>query len=479
LFCGAEKRRIENMFPIFLKLEGRRCLVVGAGKIAEGKIRSLLQAGALVRAVAPEAILPVRKLVLDGSIEWYARGFESHDLDGVFLVIAATSSADVNAQVFAEAEKRNVLCNSVDDPEHCDFYYPAVVNRGDLQIAISTNGRSPALAQRLRKELEEQFGPEYEAWVKELGEARDELTAKRVDLEPRRKLLHELASREAFANRYKKSSTGKPLATGTVFLVGAGPGDPELLTLKAAKVLRAADVVLHDELVSAEILRLIPATAQLINVGKRSGKKSAGQEEINRLLVQHALMGLQVVRLKGGDPFIFGRGGEELQALREAGIRTEVVPGVTSALGAAAAVQIPLTHRDVSSALIVVTGSSKQQDQVANWPSRIPSNATVIVYMPGSDLASLTARLLASGVASGTPCALIASATLEAEQVHITTVANLDASPELPAPRLLVVGEVVRLADAARLRQQFAEFSLSASTEQQPEISSTAGETAE
>jgi precorrin-2 dehydrogenase/sirohydrochlorin ferrochelatase len=191
------------MFPIFLKLEGRRCLVVGAGKIAEGKIRSLLQAGALVLVVAPEAILPVRKLVLEGSIEWYARGFESHDLHGVFLVIAATSSAAVNAQVFAEAEKRNILCNSVDDPEHCDFYYPAVVNRGDLQIAISTNGRSPALAQRLRKELEEQFGPEYEAWVKELGEARDQLTAQKVPLEPRRRLLHQIASSEAFANRKK------------------------------------------------------------------------------------------------------------------------------------------------------------------------------------------------------------------------------------------------------------------------------------
>jgi precorrin-2 dehydrogenase / sirohydrochlorin ferrochelatase len=191
------------MFPIFLKLEGRRCLVVGAGKIAEGKIRSLLQAGALVLVVAPEAILPVRKLVLEGSIQWYARGFESHDLHGVFLVIAATSSAAVNAQVFAEAEKRNILCNSVDDPEHCDFYYPAVVNRGDLQIAISTNGRSPALAQRLRKELEEQFGPEYEAWVKELGEARDQLTAQKVPLEPRRRLLHQIASSEAFANRKK------------------------------------------------------------------------------------------------------------------------------------------------------------------------------------------------------------------------------------------------------------------------------------
>jgi uroporphyrin-III C-methyltransferase len=248
------------------------------------------------------------------------------------------------------------------------------------------------------------------------------------------------------------------MATGTVFLLGAGPGDPELLTLKAAKILRSADVVLHDELVSAEILRLIPATAQLINVGKRSGKKSAEQEEINRLLVEYALMGLQVVRLKGGDPFIFGRGGEELQALREAGVHVEVVPGITAALGAAAGIQIPLTHRDVSSALIFVTGSSKHPGQIANWPDRLPSNATVVVYMPGRDLAMLSARLTASGVAAETPCAIIASTTQESEQIHITTVASLAAAPELPAPRLLVVGEVVRLTDTTRLQPQFGQF---------------------
>ena len=267
------------------------------------------------------------------------------------------------------------------------------------------------------------------------------------------------------------------MATGTVFLVGAGPGDPELLTLRAAKFLRSADVVLHDELVSAEILRLIPPSAQLINVGKRCGKKSPAQEEINRLLVQHALMGLQVVRLKGGDPFIFGRGGEELQELRRAGIQVEIVPGITAALGAAAGVQIPLTHRDVSSALILVTGSSKHQGRIGNWPDRLPSNATVVVYMPGHDLATLSARLLSSGVAGETPCAIIASATQEGEQVHITTVANLAASPNLDAPRLLVVGEVVRLADAARLQEQFGEFTVSA--ESLVEVSSSARENAE
>jgi uroporphyrin-III C-methyltransferase len=247
---------------------------------------------------------------------------------------------------------------------------------------------------------------------------------------------------------------------GKVFLVGAGPGDPDLLTLKAAKVLRSADVVLHDELVTAEILCLIPARAKLINVGKRCGKASTPQDQINRLLLEHALLGLQVVRLKGGDPFIFGRGGEELEALRLAGIEVEIVPGVTAALGAAASVQVPLTHREISSALILVTGSSKQSDHIANWPDRLPSNATVVVYMPGHDFGALQQRLLSSGVAPEIPCAVISGATSEREQVHVTTVAELHAAPHLHAPKLLVVGEVVRFADHRRLSEQLGQLTL-------------------
>jgi uroporphyrin-III C-methyltransferase len=238
-------------------------------------------------------------------------------------------------------------------------------------------------------------------------------------------------------------------------LVGAGPGDPDLLTLKAAKALREADVVLHDELVSREILALIPSQAQVVNVGKRCGQKSARQEDIHRQLLEYALMNLNVVRLKGGDPFIFGRGGEELEALRAAGIEVEVVPGITAALGAAAGVQIPLTHRSDSSTLILVTGSSQHSDHIANWPDRLAANATIVVYMPGHDLGILEARLLASGVSPNTPCALISGATTASEQVHVTTVANLVVAPRLPAPRLLVIGEVVRFGEHRLLQQQF------------------------
>lgn len=251
------------------------------------------------------------------------------------------------------------------------------------------------------------------------------------------------------------------METGKVFLVGAGPGDPELLTLKAAKVLRSADVVLHDELVSAEILKLIPSQAWLINVGKRCGKTSTPQQDINQLLLRYALLGLQVVRLKGGDPFIFGRGGEELEALRHAGIEIEVVPGITAALGAAAVVRVPLTHREVSSTLILVTGSSKNSNHIANWPDRLPSNATIVVYMPGHDLRPLQERLLASGLAPKAPCAIISGATSQSEQVHITTIGDLVAAPRLLAPKLLVIGEVVRFADQRPLKEYLSGFSSS------------------
>jgi uroporphyrin-III C-methyltransferase len=247
--------------------------------------------------------------------------------------------------------------------------------------------------------------------------------------------------------------------TGKVYLVGAGPGDPELLTLKALKLLKSADVVLHDDLVSLEILRLIPSSTQLILVGKRSGHKSIGQQEINQLLVQNALLGLQVVRLKGGDPLIFGRAGEEIEALRRANIELEIVPGVTAALGAAAHAQIPLTHRLVSSALVLVTGHHAGTAEFADWPAKIPTDATVVVYMPGHDYLTTAQQLLRAGLRGTTPCAIVSHATLPDEQVHLTTVEELPQSPPLPAPTLLVVGEVVRLAKPATLGEQFAWYS--------------------
>jgi uroporphyrin-III C-methyltransferase len=242
--------------------------------------------------------------------------------------------------------------------------------------------------------------------------------------------------------------------TGKVYLVGAGPGDPELLTLKALKLLKSADVVLHDDLIGPEILAFIPSSTEVQNVGKRFGRKSISQPEIHALIAQNALLGLRVVRLKSGDPLIFGRAGEEMEALRKAGIEFEIVPGVTSAFGAAANAKIPLTHRQVSSAVVLVTGHQAATGEFADWPAKIPTDATVVVYMPGYEYHSTAQQLLRVGVQGWTPCAIVSQATSPSEQVHLTTVDNLHTSPRLPSPTLLVVGEVVRLAEPAALRQQ-------------------------
>ena len=251
---------------------------------------------------------------------------------------------------------------------------------------------------------------------------------------------------------------------GKVYLVGAGPGDPDLLTLKALRLLRAAEVVLHDDLVAPEILKLIPSTAQIHNVGKRCGKKKILQGEINDLMVALAATGLRVVRLKGGDPLIFGRAGEEIEMLRRNNIPFEIVPGVTSAMGAAAAVQIPLTHRRASSALVLLTAHKASEKDAAGkdaaekdaWSKFVATGATLVIYMPGQNYSDIAKRLTAAGLASETPCAVISRATTKHQRTHRTTVLDLHRAPQLAAPTLLVVGEVVRLADPAALVEGFA-----------------------
>lgn len=237
---------------------------------------------------------------------------------------------------------------------------------------------------------------------------------------------------------------------GKVYLVGAGPGDPELLTVKALRLIRTADAVLHDDLVTPEILKLIPPTAQVHNMGKRCGTKTVRQEEINFLMVTLAASGLQVVRLKSGDPLIFGRAGEEIEALRRAGAEYEIVPGVTSALGAAAAAGIPLTHREISSTLVLTAGHRASENSTEDW-SQFTSKSTLVLYMPGQDYAGTAGRLAAAGFADETPCAVISRATTAEQQTYRTTIAALHRAPRLPAPTLLVVGEVVRFADSESL----------------------------
>ena len=252
---------------------------------------------------------------------------------------------------------------------------------------------------------------------------------------------------------------------GKAYLVGAGPGDPELLTLKAVRILKTAEVVLHDDLISPEVLAFIPPTAQGHDVGKRCGRKSVSQQEINELLVNYSLLGLRVVRLKGGDPFIFGRAGEEIEALRKVGVDVEVVPGITAALGVASSVQIPLTHRDLSSALLFITGHHAKTGGAEHWPAHISPDATLVVYMPGYEYEATASTLVQKGLRTETPVAIVSQATWPQEHVHHTTLAELHLAPHLPSPTLLVVGEVVRLADHASLRSQAEELVGAANTE--------------
>jgi uroporphyrin-III C-methyltransferase len=242
---------------------------------------------------------------------------------------------------------------------------------------------------------------------------------------------------------------------GKIYLVGAGPGDPELLTLKALRLLRSAEAVLYDDLVSPEVLRLVPATAQLLSVGKRAGTKRIEQDEINFLMIALAEQGTNVIRLKSGDPLIFGRAGEEIEALRRAGVPHEIIPGVTSAFGAAASAQIPLTHRNLSSALVFITAQQAAESEAADWSKLAGSGSTLVIYMPGKDYNKLSAKLRAAGLAAETPCAIVSRATTPHQRTHVTTIGDLADSPQLAAPALLVVGEVVRLADPETLWSSF------------------------
>jgi uroporphyrin-III C-methyltransferase / precorrin-2 dehydrogenase / sirohydrochlorin ferrochelatase len=412
-----------SLFPIFVKLEGRPVLVVGAGPVGESKIGGLLDAGAVVTVVAPTATPAIQTLADEGTIVWRQREFDPRDLDGAALAVAAVAK-DIARMIHEEAQIRGVLVNSVDDPENCDFYYPAVVNRGDLQIAISTAGHSPALAQRIRIELERQFGPEYTQWIQQLGESRRELFATDMDPELRKQKLHEIANERA----------------GMVYLVGAGPGDPELLTLKALRILGQADVVLHDDLLTPDILELIPSTARVECVGKRHNERQVTQQEINRRLCEYAVAGQTVVRLKGGDGAIFGRASEEMDALRDAGISFAIVPGVTAASGAAAAAGVSLTDRRLGSALVFLTAQRCKGNPPPNWKAVAELGGTTAIYMPGGHEDDLARQLLASGLAADTPCLVVASATRANEQVVDTTLGDLPGLQKLPAPAILLIG---------------------------------------
>ena len=446
-----------SLFPMFLKLEGRGCLIVGAGNVALEKITSLLGTGARLRAIAPVACEAVEQLAVHGKITLELREFLETDLEGQSLVVTATNSRAVNRQVFLAAQQRGLLCNSVDDPPNCDFYFASIVQRGKLQIAISTGGESPALAQRLRREIDAQLPEGTAEWLDEIGNLRRQILATHPAGSERKALLHTLAERPVCASderpsrqlvfpdgsqqkRVERTTAQK----GTVYLVGAGPGDPELLTLKAADLLAAADVVLHDDLVPQAILDRCGSETRRISVGKRCGNRSITQQQIHELMIQQARSGAIVVRLKSGDPLVFGRAGEEIEALEQAQIPFEIVPGVTAMFAAAAATRKSLTDRRSASKVILTTAhhasSDSNGDRPALWRGPLPNDATLGIYMPGRDLRALAWDMLKAGLAADLPCVVMSQVSLPGEVSQTTTLAALGELEPGAAPLLILAG---------------------------------------
>jgi len=435
-----------SLLPIFLNLAGRNCLLVGAGNVALDKITSLLTTGLSLRVIAPEARAEIQQLALEGKLEWIERRFETSDLDGNFLAIAATNSPQLNAAIYQGCVERSILCNSVDDIPNCDFFFSSVVSRDNLQIAISTSGESPAVAQRLRREIDAQLPADFGKWLGHLGELRREVLETHPRSDDRKSLLHQLAQRQVC-----ESATGPsrlmalaPLADkrGTVSLVGAGPGDPDLLTVKALRLIQSADVILHDELVPQVILQLASPSAEVLNVGKRCGAKTITQDEIHALIIEHARANRSVVRLKSGDPLIFGRAAEEMAALAKAEVDFQIAPGITSAFAAAAAIGCSLTDRNRASNVTFSTGHHAQSHNHSPLPEI--EDTTRVVYMPGRDLHLLAEEWLQQGLPPDFPCAIVSYAGQPGEQILYATLAELGGLASLPAPSLLIAGWTVR-----------------------------------
>ena len=447
-----------SLLPIFLKLKGQPGLLVGAGNVALEKLQTLLTTGLRLRVIAPEGKPEFRQLAGEGRIEWVQRRFDSADLDGNFFVIAATNDPEVNATVYRESVRRGILVNSVDDPPHCDFYFGSVVRRGDLQVAISTAGESPAVAQQLRREIDEQLPADLGPWLAQIGELRREILATHPAGEDRKALLHRIAKRQFLKSnsgqtngRQSELINNEQTHSGTVFLVGAGPGDPDLLTVKALRLIQSADVILHDDLVTPAILGLANPDAEIVNVGKRCGTKLITQDDINALIVSYASDYRTIVRLKSGDPLIFGRAAEEMAALNKAGVPFEVVPGITAAFAAAAAIPCSLTDRNAASNVMFSTGHHAQSHNDAAIPEL--EDVTRIVYMPGRDLSLLALEWLQQGLPADFPCAIVSHAARTEQQVQRTTLAELGDVQPTSSPSLLIAGWTLRNSTDTQLRQ--------------------------
>jgi len=451
-----------DFLPIFVNIRNQPCLVIGGGEVAARKVALLKKAQAEVTVISPELGRELTDMAEQAEIIHVAREFEDNDINQPVLVIAATDQSDVNEKVSRLAKARGIPVNVVDNPPLCSFIMPSIVDRSPVQIAISTGGASPVLARMIRTRLEGCIPAAYGRLAALVDGFRDRVKAKFSHVEERRTFWeavlegtvadrvfsgHEDEAKEEL-ERAIDAAEARPNFQGEVYLVGAGPGDPDLLTFRALRLMQAADVVVYDRLVSPAIRDLVRRDAEMVYVGKERNKHTMQQENINQLLVRLAKEGKRVLRLKGGDPFIFGRGGEEIELLAQEGVAFQVVPGITAAAGCASYAGIPLTHRDYSQACVFVTGHLKDGSIDLNWQALAQPNQTVVFYMGLHGAPTLCKELIAHGLPADTPVALVQKGTTPEQKTIIATLDNLVETVkqhELKPPTLIIVGNVVKL----------------------------------
>ena len=449
-----------EFLPLFHNIKNRRCVVVGAGSIALRKIRPLLEAGALVDIIAPDIDDRIKDIAKNNSIKIYKKNFEINDLNNACLVISAVNSKEVNAQVSDHAKLLNIPVNVVDQPELCTVIFPSIVDRNPMLVAISSGGSAPVLARMLRTKLESIIPSGYGRLARLAGKFRPLVKEKITDSNSRKAFWENIFSGEIAELVYaeknkaaemelkKKIECSKFEKLGEVYLVGGGPGDPDLLTFRALRLMQKADIVLYDRLVSKEVIALVRRDAELIFVGKTAGDHPVTQENINKKLVELAQKGNRVLRLKGGDPFIFGRGGEEIEHLGDHGIPFQVVPGITAASGCASYAGIPLTHRDHAHSVRFIAGHQKNSILDLEWIELTAPNQTLVFYMGLNGLEIICEKLIASGMDPSTPAALIEKGTTRNQQLYIADLSSLPSKVRkggAKAPTLIIVGSVVSL----------------------------------
>lgn len=447
--------------PIFYKINNRHCVVIGGGDVAMRKVSMLLKADADVTVISPEICHELQELVTAKKLKYEKASFETNQLDGACLVVAATDDAAVNTAVSIAAKAQNIPVNVVDAPHLCTFTMGSIIDRTPVVIAISSEGNAPVLARYIRTKIETMLPAGYGRIAAIAGEFREQVKAKFVTTQLRRRFWEDVlqgpivervlagqekAARELLQDLIDDKDTAA--SKGEVYLVGGGPGDPDLLTFRALRLMQQCDVCVYDKLVSPEVMELVRRDAELIYVGKERDQHTMPQQEINELLATLALQGKRVLRLKGGDPFIFGRGGEEIETLMEQGVPFQVVPGITAANGVSSYAGIPLTHRDYAQACLFITGHQKDGSIDLDWVAMSRPNQTVVIYMGLVGLKEICEKLIAHGVSASMPAAVVQQGTTQKQKVVAATLADLAEkvlAADMKPPSLTIIGEVVKL----------------------------------